>query len=84
MSLAEALVSVRLQQALKDRQPVKTLCAHCDWWIEGPLADTRIAYRAHRLAEHPEVVPSMPNVRARAMRPSELKQLSVALWGAAA
>jgi bacterioferritin-associated ferredoxin len=41
---------------MKDALPVLTRCANCSWTLEGTLADTRDAHRAHRLTRHPELV----------------------------
>lgn len=70
-----------LHRALVERQQVTASCAYCDWALAGSLADTRIAHRAHRLAVHPEIVPSLPNVRAQMLNASERRQMAAGLYG---
>jgi len=70
-----ALNPTSLELALRERQQITAFCANCTWSVTGSLAETRAAFRGHRLAAHPEIVETMPNPRANALQRGQIREM---------
>lgn len=51
--------------AERDAQPVTVRCAHCKWFTEGTLGESRQAHAQHRAKHHPEIIPPKRHRRHR-------------------
>jgi hypothetical protein len=45
------------EEASRDNATMRTACAWCSWKFEGTAAECRSEATAHRLQDHPEIIP---------------------------
>lgn len=67
MKRGNAILAAADARYLAEREAVIVTCrcGFCPWFLNGTVAETRLAYLTHRTAEHPDVQPKARRKRRR-------------------